>query len=114
MGGPDLAKRERRSGDRRSQETAPRPRRRALRPRRQGFALEEFLFAFESPTITGQGAVGANDAMAGDHDGGGIGGAGAGDGADRARLAEGASDLRVRARDAARDSLKFLPDAALK
>ena len=41
-----------------------------------GFLLEQFALAFEAPAITGQFAVGADDAMTGNDEREGIGGAG--------------------------------------
>ena len=72
--------------------------------------MEEFLFAVEAPAIAGQGAVCADDAVARDDDGSGIGGAGAGE----VGLAEGASDLRIGASGTAGNFLELLPDAALE
>src|SRR5579884_1354942 len=78
------------------------------------FYREEFLLAGDAPAVAGEIAVRANHAMTRNDDGNGIRGAGASDGAYGARTAEGAGNLAVRARRAARDALEFLPDAALK
>jgi len=72
------------------------------------------LFAFETPAVAGEAAMFADDAMAGDDDGNGIGSAGAGDGANGLRAANAASDVGVGARLAGGDALEFFPDAALE
>ena len=72
------------------------------------------MFAGEAPAVAGEAAIFGDDAVAGDDDGNGIGGAGAGDGADGFFASDGAGDLAVGARGAPRDAAEFFPDAALK
>jgi len=78
------------------------------------FGGEEGLFAGEAPSVAGEAAVLADYAMAGNDDGNGIGGAGAGDRAYGFFASDGAGDLAVGTRGAPGDAAEFFPDAALK
>ena len=78
------------------------------------FQLEQLLFAFDSPAITGEFAVAGDDTMAGNDDGDGVGGACAGDGTDRGGLADVGGNPRVAAGFAARNAAESFPDAHLK
>src|SRR5579864_72861 len=75
------------------------------------FLLEQRVLAFEAPAVAGQVAVLPDDAMARNHDGNRIRGAGASDGANRSGLADGSGDFGVRARGAVGDAAKLVPDA---
>ena len=76
--------------------------------------VEEGLLSLQAPAIAGEGAVGADDAVAGDEDGDGIGSARGGDGPDGARGADEGSQRRVGGGHAGREGLEGGPDAALK
>src|SRR5260370_212287 len=75
---------------------------------------QQLLLSRKPPAIPGERPVLANDAMARNHDGNGVRGASSRNSPNGLRLAEGARDLRVRARLAARNSLQLLPNAPLK
>ena len=64
-------------------------------PPEPAFVVEEPLLAFEAAGVAGEGAVGADDAVAGDEDGDGIGGVGPGDGPQGRGAADGAGDVGV-------------------
>lgn len=76
--------------------------------------LEEFLFAVDAPAVSGEGAVAADDAVAGDNDGRRVGCAGTSNCTNRGRLADFLSKLRVSAGFSSRDGTEGLPDAHLK
>ena len=75
---------------------------------------QDSLFALQAPEIAAQTAVGADDTVAGDQQGYGVGGTGAGHGPAGRRLAEVTGYLPVGFRAAARDGSKRLPDALLE
>ena len=59
------------------------------------FLSQERPFAGDAPAVAGEGAVGADDAVAGDGDGDLVGGAGPGDGADGCGLADALGDFGI-------------------
>ena len=79
-----------------------------------GFAGDEFAFAVDAPAVAGQRAVGAHDAVAGDGQGDGIGGASARHGAHGARRADAAGQLGIGNGRARRDVAQRLPYLALE
>src|SRR3990170_9056116 len=78
------------------------------------FQREELLLAAQAPGIAAQAAVGAYRAMARHHQGHRIGAAGAADCTHGLRSADGARDLPVGARLAARDAAQLVPHPALE
>ena len=72
------------------------------------------MFALEAPAVSGEAAVCAHGAMAGDGEGDGVGGAGGGDGAGGGGLAQIAGKRGVAARLAAGDLLQRPPDTLLE
>ena len=84
------------------------------RPELQTFRGEQSLLAFEAPTIAAEAAVFADDAVAGNNDGDGIGGAGASHGADGPGIADAASNFGIGARLAAGNAPELFPNAALE
>lgn len=78
------------------------------------FEFEEVVFQAFAEGEAGEGAVGADDAVAGDDDAGGIGGVGAADGASGGRRAELGGELAVGARFAEGNREEGGPDALLE
>jgi hypothetical protein len=77
-------------------------------PRQEGF------FALDTPAVATKTAIAADDAVAGDHDGEGVGRAGVGDGANGARAADFLGDGSVGAGFTCRDRLERVPDPMLE
>ena len=78
------------------------------------FPCQQRFLPFDAPVISAQAAAACDHAMAGNQQCHGIGGAGAGYGARGPRLADGARDLAIGARAAARALLQGFPNALLK
>src|SRR5262249_40494984 len=97
---------------RRSRSTSDR--RRSLAASRRRLPHEQHALPLRAPPLAARAAVGSPRAVAGDDDGGGVGGAGAGHRAGGAWVAERACDFRVAARLAARDRPQLLPHPALE
>lgn len=76
--------------------------------------LEEPGFAVESAAISGEGTIGADDAVAGDHDSDGIGTVGEADCSYRSGLADFSCELQVGNCGAAGDGSQGAPDFALE
>ena len=60
------------------------------------FMIEKPALAFNATAVSGEGSVGADDAVAGDDDGDRIGSIGCADGANSVRMADVLSELSIR------------------
>jgi len=78
------------------------------------FSVQEGLFSLDAPAISGQGTVGADDAVAGDDDGDGVGGAGGGNGASGGWSTDLGGEAAVGGGCAEGKGLQGGPDALLK
>jgi hypothetical protein len=76
--------------------------------------FQQLSFSFDAPAVSGQAAIGSDDAVAGDDYGGGIGSAGSGYGSGCGRLSDFFGELRVGPGFSARNGAEGLPDAHLK
>src|SRR6478752_1821760 len=85
-----------------------------MKPSSFAFALEQLALALDTPTVTGEVAVGAHHAMTRDRDGQAIGRAGAGHGAHGPRRANAPGELGIRESLPGSDASQRLPDAFLK
>jgi len=79
-----------------------------------GFVLEEPAFAFEAAAVACEGAVGADDAVTGDHDTDGVGSVGEAYGADRGGATDALRELAVGRGGAGGDFAEGAPDFALE